>query len=330
MLDTLWCGLGGTVPMARSYQKPWLSYRDQCNLLSSRGLEVTDASFATEVLRHVQYYRFSGYCLAFETSRHVFLPGTRFEDVVAAYEFDRHLRRLLSTALEWIEIDFRTAVAHEFAGIYGPFGHLHSRNFFPKFSHPEWIEQCRKSAEKSRERFVEHYREEYDGFPDLPIWVVTELLSFGDVSRLYKGLLRKDQTKIAGKYARQPHELISWMHHLVYMRNVCAHFARVWDRVHAVTPIRPHAIVWNSHVIPDSSRLFMTMLVLAAMLNQIPLLGPKVATWRQQIEHYIENKRPRLSHANELMGLTDDWNNHPVWQAAHKTPTPRSPDHGQE
>ena len=59
------------------FNKPWLSYADQLVQLVSRGLIVADTKAATTFLTHVNYYRLSGYCLAFEEARHKFQPGDR-------------------------------------------------------------------------------------------------------------------------------------------------------------------------------------------------------------------------------------------------------------
>ena len=66
------------------FAKPWQSCSDQLKTLEARGLVVRDRSSAEEFLSHVNYYRLSGYGLAFEQSRHVFVPGTTFEQLQAA------------------------------------------------------------------------------------------------------------------------------------------------------------------------------------------------------------------------------------------------------
>ena len=84
------------------YQKPWCSHADLVQKLIDRGLVVTDRPKAEAFLAHVNYYRLSGYCLAFESpgQRHTFSPGTTFEQLQAAYDFDFTLRDLVGEALE--------------------------------------------------------------------------------------------------------------------------------------------------------------------------------------------------------------------------------------
>jgi abortive infection bacteriophage resistance protein len=73
-------------PPLPAYQKPWLSFPEQIALLQSRGMVVDDVQAAVEFLQHVNYYRFSGFCVAFESSRvsadsvsRLSLPGTSFQ-----------------------------------------------------------------------------------------------------------------------------------------------------------------------------------------------------------------------------------------------------------
>ncbi|MDB2681023.1 hypothetical protein N9Z14_00340 [Opitutales bacterium] len=49
------------------YSKKWLSVSDQLQKLKDGGLKVEDPTEAEDFLRHLNYYRFSGYGLAFET-----------------------------------------------------------------------------------------------------------------------------------------------------------------------------------------------------------------------------------------------------------------------
>ncbi|MEZ6098453.1 MAG: Abi family protein [Pirellulaceae bacterium] len=122
------------------FSKPWLSYADQLQLLQQRGLAVPDPQAAEQFLSHMNYYRFSGYCLAFENGRHNFNGGTKFDDVVAAYHFDLTLRDLITEALEVVEVDLRAAIAHDFGQQHGAFGHTDPAKVFQRFNHIDWLD----------------------------------------------------------------------------------------------------------------------------------------------------------------------------------------------
>ncbi len=89
--------------------KPWRSFEQQLELLTDRGLIIKDKGQAAEYLSSVNYYRLSGYMLSFKT-RDSFHRGVTFDHIVSVYEFDRHLRNLLTGLLELIEISTEMAI----------------------------------------------------------------------------------------------------------------------------------------------------------------------------------------------------------------------------
>ena len=277
------------LPPLASYQKPWKSYQDQLALLQARGLIVADANAALAFLCHVNYYRFSGYCLTFEAARHVFAAGVSFEQVAALYEFDRVLRDLVSEALEVVEIDIRTTVAYHFGEKHGAFGHISPAAFYVRFNHAVWLQKLRDESVRSSETFIEHYKARYQEYPDLPIWVATEIMSFGAVSNMVSGMLRNDQIAIARRYGVHSTVLCSWLHHLVYMRNLCAHHLRLWDRTVSISPDLPaNVAAWHPPYLPRPDRLFTTLLVLAALMARCHCTKAFAAKWRMRVAGLLD------------------------------------------
>ena len=299
-------------PLLPPYGKPWLSYPDQIALLHSRGLVIRDVQAATEFLRHINYYRFSGYCLAFEQSRHSFRLGTTFEQVQAAYDFDRALRDVMTEGLEAMEVDLRTTIGYHFGQGHGAFGHTDPGSFFRVFGHAEWRRKLHEEAWRSSELFVKHFRARYREFPDLPVWVITEIMSFGSLSKMYRGMWKKDKKTIAGKYGLQPNVLESWMHHLTYVRNLCAHHCRLWDRVWSIKPQAAYGHAWQPPHLLGNDRLFVTLLMLNLLLGCCPAIAGFTAVWKSRAEDLI-NQPPRVPNPADLMGLATNWTAHPLW-----------------
>ncbi|MDZ7618082.1 MAG: hypothetical protein U1E05_13845, partial [Patescibacteria group bacterium] len=54
---------------------------------------------------------------------------------------------------------------------------------------------------------------------------------------------------------------------LVDIRNLCAHHARLWDRVWTIKPERPAGKDWQPPNLPSNSRLFATLLILRHMMK---------------------------------------------------------------
>lgn len=293
------------------YQKPWRSYADQVDILRARGLHIHDESSAIDFLRHVNYYRFSGYCVAFESVRHQFKSGTTFEQVHASYEFDRILRDIVTEALEIVELEFRTSISHYFGEAYGAFGHTNPSNFY-RFDHRVWLDKLHAEANRSKEQFVVHFKTTYREYPDLPIWVIAELMSFGSLSRMCKGMLKKDRKQISHQYGLQPHVLPTWLHHLTYVRNLCAHHSRLWDRLWAIKPHLPAGMIWQPPHLPGNNRLFCTLLILNYLMARCPTAVEYASEWRFRVEELLDQP-PAVENSFLLMGLPDDWARHPIW-----------------
>lgn len=302
------------------YGKPWLSIAGQLSLLEGRGLQISDKAQAQSFLGHVGYYRFAGYCLAFEQSRHRFMPGVTFENVQLAYWFDAKLRDLFTEILELLEVDLRTTVAYAYGKKYGAFGHTTPANFHQSFgstnsrtSHNDWLSRLREEAKRSKDLFATHFRTNYREFPDLPIWVATELMSFGVLSLMISGLQKSDRKAIAQEYNLAHSVFSSLAHHLTYVRNLCAHHSRLWDRSWSVTTTLPNTAEWQPPLVPSNKRLFSTLLLLRFILKDKLHLKAEVDCWRDRVNQLLHLPSMVPQHLSK-MGLTEEWQNHPYWQ----------------
>jgi abortive infection bacteriophage resistance protein len=294
------------------FSKPWLDYAGQAAQLESRGLVIADRPAVENFLAHVNYYRLSGYCLAFEASRHRFFPGTTFEAVRASYEFDVAIRDLLNEALEVVEVDLRTATAYHFGQAYGAYGHTLATSFFRHFRHADWITRVRDEANRSQELFVLHFQRTYTRFPDLPVWVGTEVMSFGMLSRMLSGLLHSDLAEIVRRYGIKAATLKTWSHHLSYVRNSCAHHARVWNRVWSIKPDLPPMTGWQRPHLSGNDRLACTLLILYRMLLRCPAIGTFAADWKTRVDQLLLNP-PTAPTALDKMGLVPPLTANPLW-----------------
>src|SRR5690606_13618172 len=111
--------------MSKKPIKPWVSFAEQLQQLQNRGLQVNNKAPALDYLERLGYYRLSGYWYplrAIDTAAssaqnravrlNSFVNGSRFEDVVQLYVFDKKLRLLALDALERIEMAVRVDVAY--------------------------------------------------------------------------------------------------------------------------------------------------------------------------------------------------------------------------
>ncbi|MDB5744446.1 MAG: UDP-N-acetylmuramoylalanyl-D-glutamate--2,6-diaminopimelate ligase [Polaromonas sp.] len=245
-----------------SYVKPWTSHAAQLEQLEARGLQVSDRGRALEYLRRIGYYRLSGYWFAFRERSGVcclleafasakakpreqtlvletFKLTATFQNAVDLYVFDKQLRLLVLDALERIEVALRVDISHTL-GQLDPFAYLKASWFHDEFSqtldkqsgltrHHEWLSKHAQLIGRSKEEFVTHNKTKY-GLP-LAIWVACEVWDFGTMSTLYGGMRELEQDAIAAKYGlRNGRVFATWLRSLNYLRNVCAHHSRLWNR----------------------------------------------------------------------------------------------------
>ena len=226
--------------MTIDYNKPPLTYMQQIILLQSRGLEVADTTAAIKFFQQVNYYRLSAYCIPFQPTRDVFATGTKFEIIVELYRLDELLRNDYLALLSPIEVFLRTGIVYELSHGWGPFAHYDQSIFRHDFVHPGWLVSLEEEVNRGKEDFLEHYRTKYNGFPRLPIWMACEIMSLGSLSRLYHGLLPDPQRRICAGLKIHQFVLQSWMHNMTYLRNICAHHSRLWNRELSIKPFIPN------------------------------------------------------------------------------------------
>jgi abortive infection bacteriophage resistance protein len=289
------------------YTKPALTFEGQFDLISSRGLQIEDRIRVMRWLKRVSYYRLSAYFLPFkEPGTERFREGTTFDQVAGLYIFDRKLRLVLLDAIERVEVATRTSLTYELAHKCGPFGYTDAKNFSSEFNHAAFMTHLEEARAESRETFIDHFNYKYTSEPYLPIWMATELLSFGVISRLYKSAPLDIKKKMSLRYDVQPVVFANWLHTLSYVRNLCAHHSRVWNRQLAIRPMIPHPGKTWPHQIPTAERLYSVLTILQHLLLR---MAPQCA-WKSRLLAVFD------AHPNvdlTAMGMPTDWRHLSPW-----------------
>ena len=212
--------------------KPFLSYVAQVEHLRACGMYVEDERKAMEILSRVNYYRLInayGLGLYADADKHRFREGVTFWQVYSLYAFDNRLRHVVSELLEEFEVLFRSRLAHYIGEHYGALGYLNPAMFANGSFHQEIIETIgREKAVQHKSPVVKHHNDKYGG--NLPIWATVEISTFGTMSKLYKNMLPSDQAEVAKQFGLTPTLLNSWLRAFVEVRNICAHYGRLYNK----------------------------------------------------------------------------------------------------
>lgn len=257
-------------------KKP-LSFEEQINRLNTHNIQVTDKDKAREILSTVNYYRLTGYALPFRISPTTSdcKPRTSFDQVFSLYCFDEELRHILRKYLEYAEVYYKTQISHWFSlrkcSLPPHDQHYNRENYYRK----DFFDDIIKSFIRERDNFykdspiVKHHRDKYDG--KMPLWVMLDLLSFSNTSKLFNSMYVSDQEAIAKHIGVSVKTLTNHLHCLSVLRNKCSHGARLYD-----SKLYPAAHLGNQFlkVNPDvsSDSVFAYILVL---LRRLPSIAEK-------------------------------------------------------
>lgn len=257
------------------FDKKPLTIQEQILLLKSRGLIFQDESMAEAYLKNISYYRLSAYWYTFikdPKKNHQFKEGTTFEKVINTYVFDRKLRLLIFDEIERIEIALRTQIIYHFSHQFGPNWYEDKKLFRKPGHYYEFNLLLGKEMERTSEVFIRHYRETYSDPPNPPAWMTLELASFGQLSLLYKNLKNAEaRKKVADHFQLHETVLASWLETLSYLRNICAHHSRLWNRKlikSAIIPLKPKAL-WLSELpsIEKYNRIYLALAAIGYLLS---------------------------------------------------------------
>lgn len=312
----------------RTYTKPPKSFQDQLQQLKDRNLTVDDDDKALKYLANISYYRLSAYFLPYQSKKDRFDDGTTFKQIIDTYSFDRELRLLVFDCIERIEVAIRTQFIYCMSLHYND-SHWQDKNqyfitpYYNKignlvdpYSDFQNIISRAKTARRP-EVFIKHYMDEYNKPSNPPSWMCFELLTIGEMSHFYRGLRNKnDKKRIAKNFDVHFNVFLSWLHSLTYVRNICAHHARLWNKEFAIVPailINPIGS-WVDNAYNNNKRIFYFLCLLKYLLAKI---NPNNSFKDRLIALF--NKYPNIP--IKYMGIPSDgkgnlldWKNEPLWK----------------
>ena len=251
-------------------KKP-LTIEEQIERLREHGMDIADVALAQRVLSEINYYRLSGYALQFRDacSPDDYCTGTSFEEVWRIYQFDVALRALLKPYLDVVELYMRSQIAYIFslAKCKCPphDQHYDANNFHNSQSHNE-IFSSGLSREMSNSRdtlFVIHHAHKYGS--KMPLWVIVELLSFTNLSKLFRAMYNSEQDMIALHMSTTRSILSNHLHCLANLRNKVAHASRLYNAAYN-PPAQLGVALLRSNADVAGNTLFAYLIVLLRRL----------------------------------------------------------------
>lgn len=184
--------------------KSFCTYEQQLQILKRRGLSIADDALALQWLREKNYYRLSAYSLTLRhkspsTGEDEFLKDSSFSTIIDLYQFDEQFRAAISHAAAIAETNLKAYIAYYHARQYGPVGYLDGNHFEDPWRHAKLLNGLSKSLGlRKDEPFVLHHHKDLNDV--YPVWVIVEVLTFDQVSMMYRNLLPEDRAAIAREF----------------------------------------------------------------------------------------------------------------------------------
>ncbi|ODJ72077.1 CAAX protease [Brochothrix thermosphacta] len=228
-----------------------LDFEEQIDLLEERKMKIGNRTRAVSKLKHINYYKLKEFAEPISKVEDIngqkirTYENVSFEQVLVRYYQDKNLRIYLMHAIEKIEISIKTQLGYVLGqGNYGPFGYLKFNNWCNRDKYCKYYLQDQEDVFKSRLKKKMRHSEHSElkskknlnnkSFPS--VWLMIDLLTFGDVLKLLEYMSTKNLQTIAKTYDCSTAELMSWLKCLKFIRNACAHNSNVIDLKLRTTP----------------------------------------------------------------------------------------------
>lgn len=221
----------------KEHQEP-MTIEEQVQNLKGIGLLITDEEYAKKILNDISYFRLiKAYSLGLKVKNGSYVSGTTFEQIVELYLFNANFRQITFAQIEKIEVNMRCRIANYFAEKYGVLGYLDPNNFSDQVYHSIFLNDIEDEIRRnSKAPFVRNFKDNYEG-GELPIYALTEIFSFGTLSKFFKNMLNPDKKAISKTFDIGYTYLESWIESIAYVRNICAHYGRLYNAKLSKTPL---------------------------------------------------------------------------------------------
>lgn len=215
--------------------KPFLDYQAQISKLKVKHLIIENELAAIEILKKTSYYGLiNGYKDCFkDNSTHCFVNGTTFEDIYNLYLFDADLRDVFLKYILIFERHIKSSISYHFSNLYG-----NGTKFYQNLSNYDYgkhksevqrlfAKMNNKLLGKQRSQQISHYMNTYG---DVPLWVLTTDLTFGEIATMYRFLKGHCKTLVCNDFDHIGRaELGKMLIILTKFRNICAHGNRLFN-----------------------------------------------------------------------------------------------------
>lgn len=308
-----------------SDEKEFRTLEEQISILRSCNVTIGDDARARRILEFDNYYCVvNGYHdLFLDTTavrgHDVYKNGTTLEQIWALFLFDRALRQVLLPPLMLVEHHAATTIAYEFSRQYGHRDDIYLQpcNFDSALGKAddvaETISQLRHDIEVHEyNECILHYQNDHKY---IPLWVLVNIMSFGQLSKFYANMKQEDRNTVARHFSIKADVFGSFLTVLCLFRNECAHGSRLYNyrtRRPAIRGTKLHDLLLlrrdSNGIYPVGGRDLMAVLICLRLLcgqDTVREIVQKINSLLSALEDQL--KTTSVHEVKSEMGLPPNW-----------------------
>lgn len=183
--------------------RPFKTIDEQIQILKERGLIIENQSEARNYLIRNNYYNVVNmYSKMFQVSENSFIAGTKFKEIKSLHIFDTELKNLFMKYIIIAEKHFKSIFAYYFAKKFHtkPYCYLNTSNYSDV--NPLKLAKTlsfisNKIYQLKNERNPNSINHHYHNHNDVPIWVIVNDITLGDICNIYELIDNKTRNQIA-------------------------------------------------------------------------------------------------------------------------------------
>lgn len=164
--------------------------------------------------------------------------------------------------------------------------------------------QINKEKERASEDFIKHIKTKYNT-DDLPLWALVEILSFRTLSKFVKLMQKTEQLDLMKFFELENIQIDvfeNWIETLSYVRNLCAHHSRLWNRQF----VKKFKYSENYNFLDenvDRDKIFFAVSVLTIILKEYNI--------KEKFVNLL-NEYPSID--KTAMGIPQNWRELNIWK----------------
>lgn len=291
--------------------------------LERRGLRIPDPEKAVFYIDRIGWFRFGSYFIPFQQAlerepTHI----VAFDDVLRLYRFDRRLRLLCLDASERIEMSLKACLFDHLVNNYGKWWFKKKEVFSFNL---ELQEQIDGHIERHPKR--KYHPQAEKEFNPLTIF---DLISFGQVSKLFAIIPEEVRCNIAGKFRKYDDDkpldtsiLEAWLKAITHVRNISAHHGRLWNQhFESFLPIPGFMMAQLSYPRAPGSwkqKFYGRAVIMFFLLDRVS----RNTTWHCRVNQLMIENLPNLPNSVDLyrhMGFPKNWLEATFWNPQRTMP----------